>query len=86
MGKRCKACKRDDPTILDTDQLVAKSANPFHIGCAVKLRKEWEAKINAANDERCASTRAKNAAKATFEKETKKPRQALAKGTKLDFN
>eukprot|EP00904_Undaria_pinnatifida_P001815 jgi/Undpi1/11634/HiC_scaffold_35.g13929.m1 len=91
VGKRCRQCKRDDPTILETDQLVAESATPFHIGCAVKLRKEWEATVNATADARkakfSAKNAAKNAARAAFEEATsKKPRQALAKGTKLDFS
>ncbi|CAN0506346.1 unnamed protein product, partial [Ectocarpus sp. 12 AP-2014] len=32
VGKRCRDYKRADPTMLDTDQLVAKSTQPFHVG------------------------------------------------------
>ncbi|CAN0145641.1 unnamed protein product, partial [Ectocarpus sp. 12 AP-2014] len=33
VGKRCRDCKRADPTMLDTDQLlIAKSTQPFHVG------------------------------------------------------
>eukprot|EP00904_Undaria_pinnatifida_P010970 jgi/Undpi1/7002/HiC_scaffold_21.g09476.m1 len=91
VGKRCRQCKRDDPAILETDQLVAESATPFRIGCAVKLRKEWEATVNATADARkakfSANNAAKNVARAAFEEASpEKPRQALAKGTKLDFS
>ncbi|CAN0111099.1 unnamed protein product [Ectocarpus sp. 6 AP-2014] len=32
VAKRCSDCKRADPTILDTDQLIAKSTQPCHVG------------------------------------------------------
>ncbi|CAM9424077.1 unnamed protein product, partial [Ectocarpus sp. 13 AM-2016] len=32
VGKRCRDYKRADPTMLDTDQLIAKSTQPFHVG------------------------------------------------------
>ncbi|CAN0161458.1 unnamed protein product, partial [Ectocarpus sp. 4 AP-2014] len=28
VGKRCRSCNRDDPTIVDEDQLVARSSSP----------------------------------------------------------
>ncbi|CAM9617809.1 unnamed protein product [Ectocarpus sp. 12 AP-2014] len=31
VGKRCGDYKRADPTMLDTDQLIAKSTQPFHL-------------------------------------------------------
>ncbi|CAN0542223.1 unnamed protein product, partial [Ectocarpus sp. 12 AP-2014] len=42
VGKRCRDYKSADPTMLDTDQLIAKSTQPFHVGCAVKHRRELE--------------------------------------------
>ena len=86
VGRRCRHCKRPDATILATDQLVAKSSAPFHIGCAVKYRKELEDKVNRVADARRESFSAKKAAKASFEKETKKPRQALPAGLAIDFS
>ncbi|CAM9177159.1 unnamed protein product [Ectocarpus sp. 6 AP-2014] len=33
VAKRCSDCKHADPTILDTDQLIAKSTQqPCHVG------------------------------------------------------
>ncbi|CAN0577220.1 unnamed protein product, partial [Ectocarpus sp. 12 AP-2014] len=46
VGKRSRDYKRAGPTMLDTDQLIAKSTQPFHVGCGVKHRRELEDKIN----------------------------------------
>ena len=64
-GRKCRHCKRPDPTILATDQLVSNSSSPFHIGCAVKYRKELEDKINVAADAHRKTFSAKRAAKAS---------------------
>ena len=85
VGQSCRDCRRDDATILPTDQLVAKSADPYHIGCAIKYRRELEDTVNCDDDARLESSSPEKLARSSLEHESKKPRQQLAVVVAIDF-
>ena len=89
VGKRCYDCLRegDDTLIAAGNHLVASSIKPWHVGCALRRRREMVETITLEADERAAANSAAKTRNATRRSSpAKRPREGFARGEQLDLS
>lgn len=89
VGKPCYDCLRegDDKLITAGNHLVASSTKPWHVGCALRRRREMVETITLESDERAAANSAEKSRNASRgATPAKRPRESLARGEQLDLS
>ena len=89
VGKRCYDClhEGDGTLITAINHLVAASIKPWHVGCALRRRREMVKTITLEADERAAANsvdKSGNAGRSSTP--AKLPREGLARGEQLDLS
>ena len=91
MGERCQDCLRDEDKAIITegDHLVASCIKPWHVGCALKRRRQMVEEITTEADVRATANsaqRSRNIAASRNSTPSKRARESLARGEQLDLS